>query len=149
MSIEVLPTRNELLSHRESRSKGYLEIRWFGARTRVAGVCQSRNLKRSEDRANSAVVSAFLPVPLNVRTNLAGDTLVVQGLFIEVPSHSLQSSTLSSNPSARNPSPISTSDAVLDVPHRPTRLHNLHARRRNAQVDLHRVRRHRIVFIHS
>ena len=34
--------------------------------------------------AASAVVSALLPGPLNVRTSLGGGTTVVQGLFIEV-----------------------------------------------------------------
>jgi aquaporin rerated protein, other eukaryote len=34
--------------------------------------------------ASSAVVSALLPGPLNVRTSLGGDTSIVQGLFIEV-----------------------------------------------------------------
>ena len=34
--------------------------------------------------ASSAVVSAMLPGPLNVRTSLGGGTSVVQGLFIEV-----------------------------------------------------------------
>jgi aquaporin rerated protein, other eukaryote len=34
--------------------------------------------------ASSAVVSAMLPGPLNVRTSLGGGTTVVQGLFIEM-----------------------------------------------------------------
>lgn len=34
--------------------------------------------------AASAVISALLPGPLNVRTSLGGGTSVVRGLFIEV-----------------------------------------------------------------